>query len=89
MPATHTIAMQNGTSVVLRAFEPSTPVRASLVLPSAMGVAQHFYAKFAEWLAGQGYFVVTFDYRGIGLSAPASLRGASACPRPRRCAVST
>jgi predicted alpha/beta hydrolase len=75
MPATHTIAMQNGTSVVLRAFEPSTPVRASLVLPSAMGVAQSFYAKFAEWLAGQGYFVVTFDYRGIGLSAPASLRG--------------
>ena len=40
-----------------------------------MGVAQHFYARFAEWLASRGYRAVTFDYRGIGLSAPRSLRG--------------
>jgi predicted alpha/beta hydrolase len=40
-----------------------------------MGVAQKFYARFAEWLATQGYLAITFDYRGVGLSAPRSLRG--------------
>lgn len=75
MPTEHTIAMPNGTSIVLRMFEPSTPARASVILPSAMGVAQSYYARFAEWLASQGYVVTTFDYRGIGSSAPASLRG--------------
>ncbi len=49
--------------------------RAAVIVPCAMGVAQRFYSRFAEWLAAQGYLVVTFDYRGIGLSAPASLRG--------------
>lgn len=73
--AQHTIPMQNGTALVLRTFEAATAPRAAVVIPSAMGVAQQFYAKFAEWLASQGFLVVTFDYRGIGLSAPDSLRG--------------
>src|SRR5439155_18921471 len=30
---------------------------------------------FAEWLAGQGFLVATFDYRGTGLSRPRELRG--------------
>jgi predicted alpha/beta hydrolase len=40
-----------------------------------MGVAQGYYQRIAEWLSGQGFAVITFDYRGIGLSAPPSLRG--------------
>ena len=40
-----------------------------------MGVAQRYYAPFSEWLAAQGYLAITFDYRGIGLSAPPTLRG--------------
>jgi predicted alpha/beta hydrolase len=62
--------------VVLRVFEPPAGApKASVIVPCAMGVVQNFYARFAEWLASQGYSVTTFDYRGIGLSAPASLRG--------------
>lgn len=38
-----------------------------LVSP-ATGVKQHFYLRFADWLAGQGHDVLVFDYRGIGLS---------------------
>ena len=38
-----------------------------LVAP-ATGVKQHFYLRFARWLAGQGHDVLVFDYRGIGLS---------------------
>jgi predicted alpha/beta hydrolase len=71
----HTLAFDGGTSLVLRVFEPASTALASIVIPSAMGVAQDFYARFAEWLAGQGYLALTFDYRGIGLSAPRSLRG--------------
>ena len=40
-----------------------------------MAIKQNFYADFATWLAGQGWETVTFDFRGIGDSAPPSLRG--------------
>lgn len=73
----HALSFDSRASVVLRAFAPPGAPKASVVVPSAMGVMQHFYARFAEWLAAQGYAVTTFDYRGIGLSAPPSLRGFS------------
>ena len=47
---------------------------AALVVP-AMAVSQDFYSAFASWLAEHGWHVVTFDFRGIGASAPKSLRG--------------
>lgn len=49
--------------------------RAVIVIASAMGVKQDFYAPFAEWLASQGFVAVTFDYRGMGRSRPSELRG--------------
>jgi predicted alpha/beta hydrolase len=77
MPYTqHALSFDPRASVVLRVFEPpSGAPKASVIVPAAMGVSQNFYARFAEWLASQGYSVTTFDYRGIGLSAPSSLRG--------------
>ena len=50
-------------------------VRAHLVVAGATGVPQLFYRNFALYAAQQGYTVLTLDYRGIGLSKPASLRG--------------
>lgn len=47
--------------------------RAVLILP-ATGVPQGYYAKFAAWLAGQGFRVLTFDYRGIGQSLQGHVR---------------
>lgn len=73
--ASHTLPMPNATSLMLRVFEPASAPLATVVVPSAMGVVQNFYARFADWLASRGYRVVTFDYRGIGLSAPPALRG--------------
>jgi predicted alpha/beta hydrolase len=49
------------------------PVRAHLIVAGAVGVAQRFYRPFAEFAASAGYSTMTFDYRGIGLSAPTSL----------------
>lgn len=51
------------------------PEKARLLIAGATGVPQGFYRRFAEFAAGQGYTVLTFDYRGVGGSAPKSLRG--------------
>lgn len=47
----------------------------ALLVASAMGVKRRYYDAFAQHAAAQGISVVTFDYRGIGDSRPASLRG--------------
>ncbi len=46
-----------------------------LLIAGATAVPQGFYRRFAEMAAERGYTVCTFDYRGVGLSAPKSLRG--------------
>jgi predicted alpha/beta hydrolase len=51
------------------------PPRGVAVLAPAAGVPQSFYARFAQWLSGQGIGVLRFDFRGIGASRPARLRG--------------
>jgi predicted alpha/beta hydrolase len=45
------------------------------IIASATGVPQSYYGRFATYLAEQGRPVLTFDGRGIGKSAPASLLG--------------
>jgi len=62
-------------------FFPAAAPRAGVVLASALGVRQSFYARFARHLAANGLSVLTFDYRGVGESAgddltaePATLR---------------
>ncbi|SFC61568.1 alpha/beta hydrolase family protein [Pseudoalteromonas denitrificans] len=39
-----------------------------ILLNSALGIKQSFYQEFAQFLANQGYIVITWDPRGIGLS---------------------
>src|ERR687893_2317625 len=54
--------------------------RVVLVAP-ATGVRRRLYRAFAEYLAGQGFGVVTWDWRGTGDSRPKSLRGFEATMR--------
>ena len=49
--------------------------RRVVVVAPATGVARTFYRRFARFMAGRGFDVVTFDYRGIGGSRIGSLRG--------------
>ena len=68
-----------GATLALHTYRPGaggTTVGA-VVIGAATGVRQDYCRPFAEWLATQGYAVMTFDYRGMGDSrAPAqSLRG--------------
>jgi predicted alpha/beta hydrolase len=74
-PAQDGVTLPDGTALVFRTFRTTDSPKAAVIIPSAMGVAQKFYTQFAQWLAQQGYHVTTFDYRGIGYSAPRSLRG--------------
>ncbi|WXL26368.1 alpha/beta fold hydrolase [Ectopseudomonas mendocina] len=49
--------------------------QAHLLIAGATGVPQGFYRRFAEYAAQQGFSTLTLDYRGIGKSKPATLRG--------------
>lgn len=69
------IETSDGYGIAVRFFAPDTEPRGAVIIVPAMGVAQNYYADFAAWLARSGYLVATFDYRGTGLSRPASLRG--------------
>lgn len=73
---TEQIRAADGTQLSARVYEPDSPDLGSVVIGGAMGVRQDFYAPFAQWLAGQGWRVTTFDYRGSGDSLPeGGLRG--------------
>lgn len=53
---------------------PPDPRAAMLVSPGT-GFPKEFYLKFAQYAASRGYAVLAYDYRGMGGSAPKSLRG--------------
>ena len=52
--------------------------KAVVVINSAMAVQRSFYADFATHLVRAGHVVLTYDYRGVGDSAPRQLKGFTA-----------
>ena len=78
LPALQAVETADGYRIAVRRFDPppATAVRAAVIMASAMGVKQDFYAPFARWLAAQGVATYTFDCRGMFASRPAGgLRG--------------
>jgi predicted alpha/beta hydrolase len=55
-------------------FRPERSNGRALQIHSAAGVKQQYYAGFAGYLAARGFTVLTFDYRGVGRSAPPQIR---------------
>lgn len=49
--------------------------RATVIINPATSVRARYYARFAAYLHQHGFDVLTYDYRGIGESRPARLRG--------------
>lgn len=49
--------------------------KGTVVMNSATGVKKEYYVRFAQYLVQSGYCVLLYDYRGIGESAPKSLKG--------------
>jgi predicted alpha/beta hydrolase len=64
-----TLKARDGYALGATWFEPESP-RAVVVVNPAMAVPQVYYASFARWLAARGLAALTYDYRGIGRSAP-------------------
>jgi predicted alpha/beta hydrolase len=66
----------DGRMLAARCFRPQgMPLRRAVIIACALGVPQTFYERYAQWLAQHGCVVYTFDWRGMGQSAPPSLRG--------------
>jgi predicted alpha/beta hydrolase len=68
-------AARDGYRLAGTLYRPKTPNRRAVLIQAASGVKQEYYGKFAAHLAASGFAVLTFDYRGIGRSRPARLRG--------------
>ncbi|WP_317203524.1 alpha/beta fold hydrolase [Janthinobacterium sp.] len=73
-----TLQAHDGHALGAYCHEPAREARAVIVIAPAIAVPQAFYAAYASFLAGQGYRVWTFDYRGIGESRQGPLRACDA-----------
>ncbi|AZA51906.1 serine aminopeptidase domain-containing protein [Chryseobacterium sp. G0201] len=62
-------------------FLPEKSNNKFLLINSATGVKQHIYFSFAQFFSEKGFTVITYDYRGIGLSKPKNMKGFKASMR--------
>lgn len=70
-----TFPAADGFSLAGTVYRPQPAGRSAVILMNAAtAVPRRFYGRFAAFLAEEGYTVITYDYRGIGDSRPASLR---------------
>ena len=77
--AAQPIAFNAADTYVLNGFcwrhtQPDT-ARPIVIINAATSVRCRYYSRFADFLHAHGFDVITYDYRGIGESRPASLRG--------------
>ncbi len=68
------IIASDGFKVSASRFNPQFSNGQVVLINSATGVKQKYYAEFALFLTESGYTVYTYDYRGIGASRPKSLK---------------
>lgn len=75
-PAAETLrfAADDGRILEGSLFRSGGTARAAVLIAGATGVPRGFYRRYAEWLAAQGYSVLSFDYRGVGDSRIDPLR---------------
>jgi predicted alpha/beta hydrolase len=72
------IHASDGYPLSVTGFLPKKDNGTVVLINSATGVKQEYYSDFALHLAEQGFKVFTYDYRGIGRSRPATLKGFNA-----------
>ena len=70
------VAARDGYALAGKVFLPTGETPGTVVvINSATAVPQGYYRGFARYLAERSAAALTYDYRGIGGSAPARLRG--------------
>ncbi len=71
-----TIPCRDGYALKGHLWAPEGGQRAgTVIINPATGVLARYYQYYARFLAANGFAAVTYDYRGIGASRPAQLRG--------------
>jgi predicted alpha/beta hydrolase len=70
----HRVPAGDGYDLAATVTQPGDGARDWVIVSGAFAVAARFYARYATALAEAGLGAVTYDYRGIGASRPASLR---------------
>lgn len=68
-------------SITAHLFLPEKSNGRLLLINSATGVKQQLYFSFASYFSEKGFTVITYDYRGIGLSKPTRMKGFKASMR--------
>lgn len=69
------LTTEDHASLTVHLFQPEKNNGKLLLINSATGVKQQVYFSFAKYFSEQGFTVITYDYRGIGLSKPGSMKG--------------
>ncbi|MDT0596393.1 alpha/beta hydrolase family protein [Glaciecola petra] len=69
-----TLLTHDKTPISIREYKIEEP-KASIILAGATGVPMHFYRHFSIAANEQGFNCYCLDYRGIGESAPKTLKG--------------
>ncbi len=71
----------DGIELAAHVFKPEKINHQLLLINSATGVRQYIYFSFAKFFASKGFTVITYDYRGIGLSKPLTMKNFKASMR--------
>lgn len=69
----HIITTRDKKSLTASLYRPIASNGTAVLIAPAMGVKQSYYRHYASFLAEKGFIVLSFDYRGVGLSLNGNL----------------
>lgn len=69
-----TIVCEDGYPLSAQLFRAKAPAERVLTLSPATGVPARFYRRWCAYMASEGFTTLTWDWRGVGDSAPEELR---------------
>jgi predicted alpha/beta hydrolase len=75
MRSNNTIRTNDGTRIWISCYSPNESNQKVIIVAPGAGLTQEYYEPFAQFFCEQGFSVITFDYRGVGKSAPENLSG--------------
>lgn len=75
------LTTEDKTQIFAHLFKPEKSNRRMILINSATGVKQQIYFAFARFFSEKGFTVITYDYRGIGLSKPEKMKNFNASMR--------
>lgn len=75
MHSTTEIRTRDGRNIGMCCYLPEADNGRLMIIAPTGQATQEFYLPIARFFRQQGFVVITFDYRGMGNSAPAQLKG--------------